>query len=96
MLRVESGRMKSLVIIRFNSGRTEMPCGLNPSVGGVEGHEPTWRSLPSNSTTRPGASPLAEPIWVMRKPPCGSGKKSSVMLENLSLVENRNRGARRI
>ena len=28
------GRMKSAVIIRFRSGRAEMPCGLNPSTGG--------------------------------------------------------------
>ena len=32
------GRMKSEVIIRFRSGRAEMPWGLNPSSGGLEGH----------------------------------------------------------
>ena len=32
------GRMKSEVIIRFRSGRAEMPWGLNPSSGGVAGH----------------------------------------------------------
>ncbi len=89
---VESGRMKSLVSIRFRSGRTEIPCGLKPSAGGLAGHEPTRRSQPSNSTTRPGAPPLAEPIWVTRNPPFGSGKKSSVMLEFGSAEENRNRG----
>ena len=32
------GRMKSEVIIRFRSGRAEMPWGLNPSIGGLAGH----------------------------------------------------------
>src|SRR5262245_27858043 len=91
---VESGKMKSLVSIRLRSGRAEMPCGLNPSTGGILGHEPTLHYRRSNSTTRPGASPLAEPIWVTRNPPPESGKKSSVMLEFGSAVENRNRGRR--
>ena len=34
-LSVLAGSMKSLVTIRLSSGRAEMPCGLNPSAGGV-------------------------------------------------------------
>jgi len=31
MFKVLAGRMKSEVIIRFKSGRAEVPCGLKPS-----------------------------------------------------------------
>src|SRR5437762_13729644 len=99
---VEVGRMKSEVIIRFRSGREEIPWGLNPSSGGVTGHSwnidtvPKWLEtkckLPSNSATRPGSEPSAAPICVIRKPPFLVGKKSSVMLDCTALVENRNFG----
>src|SRR5947209_12534377 len=47
---------------------------------------------PSNSATRPGAMPVAEPICVIRKPPFSIGRKSSVMLDSTAFAENMNRG----
>ena len=67
---------------------------LNPSAGGLEGYSATSRRSRSNSATRPGAAPVAGPIWVMRKPPSGRGRKSSVTLELGALVEKRNFGWR--
>ena len=95
-LSVLAGSTKSQVIIRLRSGRTSMPCGLKPSVGGRSGHSWTSCSAPSNSATRPGEPPVAEPIMVTRKPPFGSGTKASVMLECNVPAENRNRGAVRV
>ena len=61
--------------------RAEMPCGLKPSSGGLSGHSLTRFRPASNSASRPGAPPVAEPICVTRKPPPSSGRKSSVMLD---------------
>ena len=41
-----------------------------------------------------GRFPVAEPICVIRKPPSGRGKKSSVMLESSAFVDIRKRGWR--
>ncbi len=51
---VGSGQIKSLVTIRFSSGRTEMPWGLNPSAGGCLGCSAAFLRSGDNSTTRPG------------------------------------------
>ena len=68
--------------MRFKSGRTEMPCGLNPSRGGsgrpfLEQRGHCRSDWPQNAAGRrirrrgPGASPVADPICVIRKPPSG-------------------------
>ena len=51
---VVDGQMKSLVTMRLISGRTEIPWGLKPSVGGSAGCSATSRRSRSNSATRPG------------------------------------------
>ena len=87
--------MKSLVTRRFLEKSASMPCGLNPpSAGRTDGCSATrFRSL-SNSTTRPPAPPLADPMLVTRNPPPGMGRKSSVMLELGACVDRRNFGLR--
>ncbi len=94
-LSVVTGLMKSLVTRRFFEKSASMPCGLNwPSSGLVEGYSPTRLRFRSNSTSLPPGPPEAEPMLVTRKPPPGSGRKSSVMLEFGALVENMNFGWR--
>ena len=75
-------------------GRAEMPCGLKSCSGGFGGHSPTSCRFALNSATRPGVPPVWEPICVTRNPPSFNGRKSSVMLESVPLVENRNLGWR--
>src|SRR5678815_3093430 len=85
--RVLTGLIKSEVIMMLASGRTEIPWGLKPSVGGLSGHSCTsWRFW-SNSATRPGDPPVLEPIIVTRNPPPARGIGSSVILESWARVE---------
>ena len=71
-----------------------MPWGLKSCSGGSAGHSPVSCRLASNSATRPGVPPVWEPICVTRNPPSFNGRKSSVMLERVPLVENMNLGRR--